>query len=125
MTEADDHGQVDVENHVDAAADRVGRRGADLLGLDPADGEHERFRKRRRTDGVRVKLGFDRPRARVERIVFGAADPKTGACGSVFDLAASARMNHRIDVTGGVLAEESAALLREFFAGRRSEAKKS
>jgi tRNA(adenine34) deaminase len=58
--------------------------------------------------------------ARVARIVYGAADPKTGACGSVFELAASARMNHRIEVTGGVLAEESSALLKQFFAARRA-----
>ena len=57
--------------------------------------------------------------ARIERLVFAAADPKTGACGSVFDLAASPRLNHRLSVTGGVLAEESAALLRQFFAERR------
>lgn len=57
--------------------------------------------------------------ARVARIVYGAADPKTGACGSVFDLAASANMNHRIEVTGGVLAEECGALLKQFFAARR------
>jgi tRNA(adenine34) deaminase len=57
--------------------------------------------------------------ARVERVVFAAPDPKTGACGSVFDLAASPRLNHRLSVTGGVLAEESAALLRQFFAERR------
>jgi len=57
--------------------------------------------------------------ARVARIVYGAADPKTGACGSVFDLAANAKMNHRIDVTGGVLAEECGALLKRFFAARR------
>jgi tRNA(adenine34) deaminase len=57
--------------------------------------------------------------ARVARIVYGAADPKTGACGSVFDLAASAKMNHRIEVTGGVLAEECGALLKRFFAARR------
>jgi tRNA(adenine34) deaminase len=57
--------------------------------------------------------------ARIKRIVYGAADPKTGACGSVFDLAASAKMNHRIEVTGGVLAEECGALLKRFFAARR------
>ena len=57
--------------------------------------------------------------ARIARIVYGAADPKTGACGSVFDLAASARMNHRIEVAGGVLAEECGALLKRFFAARR------
>jgi tRNA(adenine34) deaminase len=57
--------------------------------------------------------------ARVARIVYGAPDPKTGACGSVFDLASNARMNHRIEVTGGVLVEESAELLKQFFAARR------
>ncbi len=57
--------------------------------------------------------------ARVARIVYGAADPKTGACGSVFDLAASSKMNHRIEITGGVLADECGALLKRFFAARR------
>lgn len=57
--------------------------------------------------------------ARVARIVYAADDPKSGACGSVFDLAASDRMNHRIAVTGGVCGEESADLLRRFFAERR------
>ena len=57
--------------------------------------------------------------ARVKRVVFAAPDPKTGACGSVFDLAASPRLNHRMEVTGGVLGEEAAALLRQFFAERR------
>jgi len=57
--------------------------------------------------------------ARLARIVYAAADPKTGACGSVFDLASTAKMNHRLEVTGGVLAEESAALLKRFFAARR------
>jgi tRNA(adenine34) deaminase len=57
--------------------------------------------------------------ARIARIVYGAPDPKTGACGSVFDLAANPKMNHRIEVIGGVLAEESAALLKRFFAARR------
>ena len=57
--------------------------------------------------------------SRIARIVYGAADPKTGACGSVFDLAANAKMNHRIEVVGGVLAEECGALLKQFFAARR------
>jgi tRNA(adenine34) deaminase len=57
--------------------------------------------------------------ARVARIVYGAADPKTGACGSLFDLAASPKLNHRIDVIGGVVAEECGALLKQFFAARR------
>jgi len=57
--------------------------------------------------------------ARVARVVYGAADPKSGACGSVLDFASDARLNHRIAVTGGLLGEESAGLLREFFAARR------
>jgi tRNA(adenine34) deaminase len=58
--------------------------------------------------------------ARVARIVYGAPDPKTGACGSVFDLADNPRMNHRIDVTRGVLADDCSALLKRFFAARRA-----
>lgn len=57
--------------------------------------------------------------ARVPRLVFGAADPKAGFVGSLGDLARHPRLNHRIDVTSGVLAEEAAELLRDFFAARR------
>ncbi len=58
--------------------------------------------------------------ARLARLVFGAADPKTGACGSVVDLFAEARLNHHTGVTPGVRAAECGALLSEFFAARRS-----
>ncbi|MGH8683430.1 MAG: tRNA adenosine(34) deaminase TadA [Burkholderiales bacterium] len=61
--------------------------------------------------------------ARIRRLVFGAADPKTGACGSVVDLFAEPRLNHHTLVTGSVLAEECGALLKEFFAGRRNGAR--
>jgi tRNA(adenine34) deaminase len=57
--------------------------------------------------------------ARLARVVFGAADPKTGAAGSVIDLFAETRLNHHASVTGGVLAAECGALLKEFFAARR------
>jgi tRNA(adenine34) deaminase len=57
--------------------------------------------------------------ARVPRVVYGAADPKTGAAGSVFDVLAEPRLNHRPAVGAGLLAEESSALLRAFFASRR------
>jgi tRNA(adenine34) deaminase len=57
--------------------------------------------------------------ARVPRIVFGATDPKAGAAGSVFDILAEPRLNHRPQVAAGLLAEESADLLRSFFAPRR------
>ncbi len=60
--------------------------------------------------------------ARVARVVFGAAEPKTGACGSVLDLTREPRLNHHAVFMGGVLALESATLLKEFFAARRVNA---
>ena len=57
--------------------------------------------------------------ARVARVVYAAADPKTGAAGSVFDTLISPHHNHQIEVQRGLLAEESAGLLREFFRARR------
>ena len=57
--------------------------------------------------------------ARVPRVVFGCTDPKAGAAGSVLDVLAEPRLNHRPEVEGGVLADECAALLRSFFAARR------
>ena len=57
--------------------------------------------------------------ARVSRVVFAAADPKTGAAGSVLDLFAQPQLNHHTSVTRGVLAEDSAALLQAFFRERR------
>ncbi len=57
--------------------------------------------------------------ARIPRVVYGATDPKAGAAGSVLDVLAEPRLNHRPEVAGGLLAEESAELLRAFFAGRR------
>jgi tRNA(adenine34) deaminase len=57
--------------------------------------------------------------ARVPRVVFAATDPKAGAAGSVFDILAEPRLNHRPQVAAGLLAEESADLLRSFFAPRR------
>ena len=57
--------------------------------------------------------------ARVGRLVFGAVDPKAGACGSLYQLCADPRLNHELPVTGGVLAAQCGAMLEEFFAGRR------
>jgi tRNA(Arg) A34 adenosine deaminase TadA len=59
--------------------------------------------------------------ARVARLVFGAFDPKTGACGSVFDLLADPRHNHRVHVQGGVLGEEAGAGLTAYFRGKRGK----
>ena len=57
--------------------------------------------------------------ARIERVVFGARDPKTGAAGSIIDLFAEARLNHHTTVVSGVLGEECGSLLSSFFAARR------
>lgn len=57
--------------------------------------------------------------ARVERLVFGAYDPKAGAVVSLMSLLSDDRLNHRVEFTGGLLAEESVELLREFFRRRR------
>lgn len=57
--------------------------------------------------------------ARVARVVFGAVDPRAGAAGTVFNVLQSARLNHRAEVTGGVLAEGCGTLLRDFFRARR------
>jgi len=57
--------------------------------------------------------------ARIERLVFGCRDPKGGAAGSVIDILGSAAVHHRVDVVDGVLAEETAAQLRGFFARKR------
>lgn len=58
--------------------------------------------------------------ARIERVVFGAADPKAGALGSLYNLGADPRLNHELRIEPGVGAEEASQLLRSFFASRRS-----
>ena len=60
--------------------------------------------------------------SRIERLVYGAADPKAGFCGTLGNLVQEPRLNHRLEVTAGVLADESAALLRGFFASLRDKA---
>ena len=59
--------------------------------------------------------------ARIARLVYAAADPKTGACGSVINLFAEPRLNHHASLTAGVMAMECGALLRDFFAARRAK----
>jgi tRNA(adenine34) deaminase len=61
--------------------------------------------------------------ARLKKVIFGAYDPKTGACGSVLNLFAEPKLNHQTAVEGGVLAEECGAVLKAFFAARRAAAK--
>ncbi|BDX07830.1 tRNA adenosine(34) deaminase TadA [Planctobacterium marinum] len=61
--------------------------------------------------------------SRIQRLVYGASDYKTGACGSIMDLVRNEQLNHQIEVTSGVLAEECGARLSEFFKRRRAERK--
>jgi tRNA(adenine34) deaminase len=58
--------------------------------------------------------------ARITRVVFGATDPKAGAGGSVFNLLSATQLNHRAEITAGVLGEESGEMLRRFFQARRT-----
>jgi tRNA(adenine34) deaminase len=60
--------------------------------------------------------------ARLARVVYGASDPKTGACGSVVDLFEHAQLNHHAETVGGVLADDCAGMLKDFFAARRAAA---
>jgi len=57
--------------------------------------------------------------ARLSRVIFGAPDPKTGACGSIIDLFAQQKLNHHTEVAGGVLAQQCSTLLKDFFVQRR------
>ena len=57
--------------------------------------------------------------ARVKRVVYGATDPKAGAANSVFNILSSERLNHRVNITSGVMQDESSQLLRDFFLQRR------
>ena len=62
--------------------------------------------------------------ARIERLVYGTNDPKAGACGSLFNIVADPRLNHRIPTCPGVLADDCAQMLRDFFARQRAMGKK-
>ena len=62
--------------------------------------------------------------ARLDRVVFGAVDPKAGACGSVYNVVEDARLNHQVQLTSGVLVQQCGDLLREFFARQRAMGKK-
>ena len=63
--------------------------------------------------------------ARLDRLVYGCDDPKTGACKSLYNIVQDGRLNHRLEVTSGVLAYECSQLLQEFFERRRTKDSKS
>jgi len=60
---------------------------------------------------------------RIDRLVYGCRDPKTGACGSLYNIVQDQRLNHRIEITAGVLEQDCSAMLSDFFARRRLENK--
>lgn len=62
--------------------------------------------------------------ARMERLVYGAGDPKAGACGSLYNVPTDRRLNHRLEVLGGVLGEQAGGLLTDFFRRQRELGKK-
>jgi tRNA(adenine34) deaminase len=62
--------------------------------------------------------------ARMERVVFGATDPKAGACGTLYDICRDGRLNHQLEVVGGVLAEQCGGVLTAFFRAQRAMGKK-
>lgn len=62
--------------------------------------------------------------ARLGQLVFGATDPKAGACGTLYDIPTDARLNHQVEVIGGVLADECGQILTQFFAEQRAMGKK-
>jgi tRNA(adenine34) deaminase len=97
---------------------------AELLAIREAAGRLERWRLSDCTVYVTLEpcpmcAGLMH-QARVARCVYGTPDPKAGALGTLYDLSGDERLNHRFEVTSGILAEESAAMLREFF-GRLRE----
>ncbi len=61
--------------------------------------------------------------ARIARLIFGARDDKAGAVGSVYDIGRDGRLNHKLEIRGGVMEADCAEVMREFFRGRRSEAR--
>ena len=63
--------------------------------------------------------------ARIDRIVYGCNDPKAGACGTVFDIAREPQLNHRIEITGGILKEECQNIVQKFFENRRKKIRNS
>lgn len=62
--------------------------------------------------------------ARISRLIYGADDPKAGACGSLYNIPQDSRLNHQVQITGGVLAEEAGQLLSDFFKKQRAMGKK-
>ena len=119
----DAHGEVIASSHNAPIAGRDPTAHAEILALRAAGAALGNYRLPGTTLYVTlepcVMCAGAMVHARIERLVFAAADPRTGAAGSVFNLLQDARLNHRVEICRGVLAAESAELLREFFTARR------
>jgi tRNA(adenine34) deaminase len=116
-------GEVLAARHNEKEAEKDPTAHAEVLAL----GDAARAKGSWRLDGVGLVVTLEPcpmcagalVGARIGSLTFGAADPKAGACGSLYNLAADPRLNHEFPVTRGFMAEEAAALLTDFFAVRR------
>jgi len=118
-------GAVVARAHNRRETDRDPTAHAELLAIREAAGKLERWRLSDCTVYVTLEpcpmCAGAMHQARIARLVYGAPDPKAGAVGTLYDLSSDERLNHRFEVGSGVLAEESAALLKEFFGRLRRE----
>lgn len=117
-------GEIVARAHNRVEADRSSAAHAEMLALNEA----ERIMNAKWLPGATVYVTLEpcsmcagaMVLARVNRLVIGARDPKTGACGSLLNVACNEKLNHRIEVTQGVLENECSQLLKDFFRARRS-----
>jgi tRNA(adenine34) deaminase len=118
-------GAVVARAHNRRENDRDPTAHAELLAIRAAAGSLERWRLSDCTVYVTLEpcpmCAGAMHQARIARLVYGAPDPKAGAVGTLYDLSDDERLNHRFDVTTGVLADESAALLKAFFGRLRRD----
>lgn len=120
---ADPEGEIVARAHNQPIALNDPTAHAEILAMRRAGAVHGNYRLQGATLAVTVEpclmcMGAAL-HARVSRIVFGAFDPKWGAAGSLYDLATDFRLNHRIEVVSGILGEECAKVIQDFFKARR------
>jgi len=120
---ADPEGEIVARAHNQPIALNDPTAHAEILAMRRAGAVHGNYRLQGATLAVTVEpclmcMGAAL-HARVSRIVFGAFDPKWGAAGSLYDLATDFRLNHRIEVVSGILGEECAKVIQDFFKSRR------
>ncbi|QIM49763.1 tRNA adenosine(34) deaminase TadA [Pusillimonas sp. DMV24BSW_D] len=123
----DEQGRVLGAGHNRTIIDHDPTAHAEIVALREAAKEQENYR----LPGLRVYVTLEPcvmcmgalMHARVAEVIFGASDPKTGACGSVLDISTFRQLNHHTQVRGGVMADACGALLSDFFRDRRAQAR--